>query len=249
VRSQIKEGKGIISTGTKTKDREYDFVKMINSALPEDIKVLSWAPVDCTFNARYAAKSRTYLYLFLQEDLDIELMRKAGKQFEGVHDFSNFCKKEEEKENYVREIFNFDIILLNENTTRKSANLYAFKIKGSGFLWHQIRFISSILFLIGKGLEKPDVILQLLDVVQVPNKPNYPLASEIPLILYDAEYEGIEFECEKETSIQTFNYLYQFWKEQYLKSSVILTMLQSLKNDELPESNYKHTPIFKIKGE
>jgi len=92
VRSQVKEGKGIISQGTKLKEKEYDFVKMINSALPNDIKILSWTPVDFSFNSRFAARNRTYLYLFLQEDLDIELMRSAGKQFEGDHDFFKFLQ-------------------------------------------------------------------------------------------------------------------------------------------------------------
>jgi len=108
--------------------------------------------------------------------------------------------------------------------------------------------MSSILFLIGRGLEKPDIIPKLLDMNLVTEKPNYPLSSEIPLILYDAEYEGLEFDCEKETSIHTYNYLYQYWKEQYLKSSVIFTMLQSLKTDEVPQLMYhKHTPILKNK--
>jgi len=159
--------------------------------------------------------------------------------------FSNFCKMEEEKENYVRTIFNFDIILLNENTSNKHANLYAFKIKGSGFLWHQIRFMSSILFFIGRGLEKPDIIPKLLDRTKVPEKPNYHLASEIPLILYDAEYDGLDFECENETFNQTYNYIYQYWKEQYLKCSVIFTMLQALTKGDMQPPKTKHTPILK----
>lgn len=35
--------------------------------------------------------------------------------------------------------------------------LWAVKIKGSAFLWHQIRCMVAVLFLIGQGLESPNV--------------------------------------------------------------------------------------------
>lgn len=35
--------------------------------------------------------------------------------------------------------------------------LGAIKIKGSAFLWHQVRCMVAVLFLIGQGLESPDV--------------------------------------------------------------------------------------------
>lgn len=41
-------------------------------------------------------------------------------------------------------------------------------ITGSGFLWHQIRCIMGVLFLIGQEKEQPDVVLELLDVVKNP---------------------------------------------------------------------------------
>ncbi|KAL7617024.1 hypothetical protein Lser_V15G00158 [Lactuca serriola] len=31
------------------------------------------------------------------------------------------------------------------------------RIKGSAFLWHQVRCMVAVLFLIGQGLESPDV--------------------------------------------------------------------------------------------
>lgn len=36
-------------------------------------------------------------------------------------------------------------------------DLWVMKIKGSAFLWHQIRCMAALLFLIGQGLESPDV--------------------------------------------------------------------------------------------
>lgn len=38
-----------------------------------------------------------------------------------------------------------------------SDELWFMRIKGSAFLWHQVRCMVAVLFLIGQGLESPDV--------------------------------------------------------------------------------------------
>lgn len=63
--------------------------------------------------------------------------------------------------------------------------VYAFDIRGSAFLWHQVRHMVSILFLIGQGLESPLIIPELLDVSKNPRKPTYEMASDAPLVLWD----------------------------------------------------------------
>ncbi|KKA23597.1 Pseudouridylate synthase 3 [Rasamsonia emersonii CBS 393.64] len=63
--------------------------------------------------------------------------------------------------------------------------VYAFDIRGSAFLWHQVRHMVSILFLIGQGLESPSIIPELLDVSKNPRKPTYEMASDAPLVLWD----------------------------------------------------------------
>lgn len=47
-------------------------------------------------------------------------------------------------------------------------SMYVAIITGSGFLWHQIRCIMGVLFLIGQDREQPDVIKELLDVNKNP---------------------------------------------------------------------------------
>lgn len=42
--------------------------------------------------------------------------------------------------------------------------MYVAVIKGSGFLWHQIRCIIGVLFLVGQEKEEPEVVAELLDV-------------------------------------------------------------------------------------
>ena len=55
----------------------------------------------------------------------------------------------------------------------------------------------AILFLIGQKKEKPEIIKEMLDVKKHPRKPNYPMASELPLILKSCEFEGLNFKISK----------------------------------------------------
>lgn len=68
-------------------------------------------------------------------------------------------------------------------------SIYVITIKGQAFLWHQIRCIMGILFLIGQNKESPNVIKELLDVENNPRKPDYNMASEIPLNLYFTDFD------------------------------------------------------------
>jgi tRNA pseudouridine38/39 synthase len=72
--------------------------------------------------------------------------------------------------------------------TEGSYDLCEATITGKAFLWHQIRCIMSLLMLIGEGKEDASVISLLLDPNQP--KPQYPLASDLPLVLFECDYEG-----------------------------------------------------------
>ncbi|KAJ6166955.1 hypothetical protein N7470_002402 [Penicillium chermesinum] len=147
--------------------------------------------------------------------LDIEAMREAAKHFEGEHDFRNFCKLDTTKqiENFRRMIFHSDIELVNPKTNplgyvsgpgfraledaqdtdmtslepppATTPQVYSFTLHGSAFLWHQVRHMVAILFLVGQGLEAPSIVPELLDVVKHPRKPAYDMASDAPLVLWD----------------------------------------------------------------
>jgi tRNA pseudouridine38/39 synthase len=136
--------------------------------------------------------------------LDIEAMQEAAKLFEGVHDFRNFCKVDGSKQisNFEREIFYSRIeevkdytdalTCLNESGLRPSESpdgnnptVYTFTLHGSAFLWHQVRHMVAILFLVGQGLEKASIIPELMDVKTNPTRPTYEMASDAPLVLWD----------------------------------------------------------------
>lgn len=152
--------------------------------------------------------------------LDIEAMREGAKKFEGLHDFRNFCKADPSKqiENFRRRIFYSDIeevapgirylslpgFLEYEDSNLSSIasppaspsdqviepKIFAFTLHGSAFLWHQVRHMIAILFLIGQGLESPDLVSELLDVQKNPQKPTYEMAEDAPLVLWDCIFPG-----------------------------------------------------------
>jgi len=71
---------------------------------------------------------------------------------------------------------------------RKFPKVYCYRIRGSAFLWHQIRCMVNILFLVGQGLEDVSAIDKMLDAATEPRRPAYNLASDVPLVLWDCVF-------------------------------------------------------------
>ena len=135
--------------------------------------------------------------------LDIDAMKAGCKELIGLHDFRNFCKVDASKQltNFNRRIFHADIeevsplsipSFLSHSALQTSSSaspvppkMYSFTLHGSAFLWHQVRSIVAILFLIGQGLEAPSLIPSLLDIESNPRRPKYEMASDAPLVLWD----------------------------------------------------------------
>ncbi|EQK97349.1 Pseudouridine synthase I, TruA [Ophiocordyceps sinensis CO18] len=66
--------------------------------------------------------------------------------------------------------------------------VYYFHVRGSAFLWHQIRHMVALLFLVGQGLEAPTLVSELLDVSKNPCRPGHAMANEVPLVLWDCVF-------------------------------------------------------------
>ncbi|KAL8682073.1 MAG: hypothetical protein Q9186_001862 [Xanthomendoza sp. 1 TL-2023] len=139
--------------------------------------------------------------------LDIEAMEEAARKFEGSHDFRNFCKVDASKQidNFRRVINSASIEGVKPNAIRatnsdettapatsSTPKMYAFKVRGSGFLWHQVRHMVAILFLVGQGLETPSLIEELLNVQKNPGKPTYDMADAAPLVLEECNFPSAE---------------------------------------------------------
>ncbi|KAF6842923.1 tRNA pseudouridine synthase A [Colletotrichum musicola] len=139
--------------------------------------------------------------------LDIAAMNDAAQRFLGTHDFRNFCKVDGSKQitNFERRMHEASVEEVRDvgsalsylgldaaDGSSQLPKVYSFNIRGTAFLWHQIRHMVSILFLIGQRLEKPELVTELLDVEKTPRKPNYDLAHETPLVLWNCVFPGDE---------------------------------------------------------
>jgi len=71
--------------------------------------------------------------------------------------------------------------------------VYEMRIRGSGFLYHQVRCMAAVLFLVGQGHEPPSTVSDLLNLSIYPRKPAYLIAPEYPLVLYDCAFENVTF--------------------------------------------------------
>jgi tRNA U38,U39,U40 pseudouridine synthase TruA len=68
-------------------------------------------------------------------------------------------------------------------------SFFVFDLLGRAFLYHQVRHIMAILFLVGARLESPSVVKDLL---AWPTKPTYEMADGAPLLLWDCGFpEGM----------------------------------------------------------
>jgi tRNA pseudouridine38/39 synthase len=208
---------------TKKELREYPYERMLNNTLPNDIRILGWCPVSNDFSARFSATTRTYRYFFLARDMDLVKMEEALQILVGQHDFRNFCKMDVEKVcNFERKIHSARLIKLAEHS------VCYIQIVGQAFLWHQIRCIASILFLVGRGLEQVSIVNELLDVRRHPGKPSYALAPERPLVLHDCGYPNLQFGHSANNLWTVTCQLEQRWQELILAAARVRNCIESI---------------------
>jgi tRNA pseudouridine38/39 synthase len=236
-----------------------DYVNVINKQLPDDIRILDWSFVPDDFSARFSCSSRLYHYYFSKVhfdhisrtlvNLDIDNMKLAAKLLVGVHDFRNFCKRDPSKpeQSFVREIIDTYI-----EEADGVDGFYKFVCKGSAFLYHQIRCIMSILFMIGIGSEPVELVKVMLEKIESKksNEPagplvHYEIASGIPLTLYECSYEKpgstpIEWK-HKVNSQSVSSHLYRLWESKQGEAMIIKGLL----NSEFALSPPKYSNLFK----
>ena len=90
----------------------------------------------------------------------------------------------------------------SSQTMARVPKVYAFNVDGSAFLWHQVRHLVAVLFLVGQGLEKPSVVADMLDVTKTPTKPLYDMASDAPLVLWDCIFPAEGAEGSQENALE-----------------------------------------------
>lgn len=145
-----------------------EFLDLFNLNLPPDIKAISITESDEKFNIIQHSKFKEYIYLFsfgnknhpfsapfitgIQENLNLERMKKGAKLFEGEHDFKSYTARIQENTQSVRTIEKCEIRvneLLQANFFPEIS--YALHVEGKGFMRYQIRMIMGVLIQLGKG--------------------------------------------------------------------------------------------------
>ncbi len=190
---------------------EYDYPRILNNVLPPAIRILGWCPVSSEFSARFSCSCRTYRYFFPRRNLNLADMALGLEYMMGRKDFRNMAKMN------CEQVYNFERVLVKgkvvspqrvyitsmEDDTRihvcgpiahaSPHDMCHVEIIGQAFLWHQIRCIMSILFYIGRQVESPEIVKQLLDVETNPAKPSYDMASETALVLHHCQFNNLSF--------------------------------------------------------
>ncbi len=144
------------------------FIDDFNYNSPADLKAIKIEPTSADFNIINHSKIKEYVYLFaygqkahpfaaplvctLLDDLDIELMKKGAKLFEGTHNFVRYVTKSSANTNLIRTINLCEI----QSNNLYQANFfpkhsYMLKIQSKGFMRNQVRLIMGQLFELGKG--------------------------------------------------------------------------------------------------
>jgi tRNA pseudouridine38-40 synthase len=132
--------------------------RALNSLLPGDIRVMECEIVDPSFNARFSAKGKIYVYrIFFGEvcppftyrcaahipyPLDLKKMKKAVKYFIGEKNFSSFTSDEPQKKRN-REISKFKMKVKGEEII--------LTIQGKSFLRYMVRNIVGTIIDVGRG--------------------------------------------------------------------------------------------------
>lgn len=146
------------------------FKYSLNKVLPEDIHIKSIEQVSEDFNARISAVSKTYLYVLntgeydpfnrnyvtqYYKELDVDAIKEASKLFIGKHNFQNFTSKDEDEDNFVRDIYSIEI--------KEEDKIVSFVFEGNGFMRYMIRFIVGTLLQVGLGKLSKDEVKAMID--------------------------------------------------------------------------------------
>jgi tRNA pseudouridine38-40 synthase len=129
----------------------------INDRLPPDISIINVEEAHPKFHARHDANARSYIYQisrrrtafgkkyvwWIKDQLDINLMNEAAKNFPGLKDYRYFTDEDQEQSSTKVEILHAKV--------NDFGDLIVFHVVGSHFLWKQVRRMAGVLVEAGRG--------------------------------------------------------------------------------------------------
>ncbi|UOQ83943.1 tRNA pseudouridine(38-40) synthase TruA [Gracilibacillus salinarum] len=149
-----------------------NWLKALNTMLPDDIEVKDIAEASADFHARFDVREKEYRYVILNtnerdlfkrhychhvpQPLQLERMQQAAKYLVGTHDFSSFCAANNNvKGDKIRTITGISI-------EQDAANQIIIKVRGTGFLYNMVRIITGTLLEVGLGDREPENVEEII---------------------------------------------------------------------------------------
>lgn len=136
----------------------------INDRLPPDICIKNVEVAHPKFHARHDANARSYIYQisrrrtafgkkfvwWIKDELNIELMNEAARNFPGLKDYRYFTDEDAEISSTKVEILHARV--------NDFGDMIVFHVIGSHFLWKQVRRMTGVLAEAGRGKLSPSDI-------------------------------------------------------------------------------------------
>jgi tRNA pseudouridine38-40 synthase len=154
-----------------------NFVKALNDALPESVRVLEVEEVPADFHARHSARGKTYRYRIYRPaicppfvsryvwhypfPLDQEAMVQAAGLVEGEHDFTSFAAVDPERGREAGPVSNLRKIF--SSCWERQGDEFVYTVTGSGFLHHMVRNLVGTFLMAGKGTLKASDLKRILE--------------------------------------------------------------------------------------
>eukprot|EP00943_MAST-04B_sp_MAST-4B-sp1_P006301 g6301.t1 len=155
-----------------------EFLQKLRSRVPKDISIRKICKVNLSFNPRKmvrckrytyclslhtpAALGRQYVWDISYWNINIELLKDAAKCFEGTHNFTLFCEKENEcHDTKQKNILTISKVSVLETTSRDKKIYISFE--GKSFRRKQVRKMIHAIVDVARGIKKTkDIEAQLL---------------------------------------------------------------------------------------
>ncbi len=141
-------------------------VRALNSALPDDIAVLSASSADDAFHPRYDVKSKTYEYVIRDAEIRSPFlsglvyetrpisepsflrMDAAARAMTGKRDFAAFMASGSKIRDTVREVFDCSL--------RREGEFVIFSVTADGFLYKMVRTMAGTALAAARGRISPE---------------------------------------------------------------------------------------------
>lgn len=142
---------------------DWKLKKALNRLLPPDIRIRSAEVVPDTFNARFSAEGKSYVYVVNTGDenpfsgryswhmtdfTDIDALRNAIHRVQGRHDFRTFTVENAKLTDPFRTIMRTEVITFGP--------LVCMYFLGTGFLYKMVRSMVGALAFVARGRMSPD---------------------------------------------------------------------------------------------